>query len=328
MPATSEPTEVYAATTRPKDGSPPVAGPGSPGSTTSTFPVATDPRDRPRRGAGAKVMLTIAVIAALALLGFGVQQYLLMQKEASKVTVPGVIDKPRATAIADLKREGLTRITETTEKSDTVPEDSVIKQTPEGGSRVDPKTTTVALVISSGPNAVLVPELSGLTVEEATAELEKAKLKVGRIVKVDTNLQPKDKVVSSDPEVGKSLPPGTVVNLSVSTGQVVVPKLTGMTQDEASAALSKIGLFPKTEYQQTTRAKEGTVIAQNPDEKAKVDVGSDVTIVVAQKAPPPPVTTTPAPSESPSQSPSPTPSSTPSASPSPTISLPVGNRIP
>jgi serine/threonine-protein kinase len=315
--AAAEPTEVYAATTRPHDGSPAVPAPGS---TTSTFPAAVPARERRRRGAGATLLLTVAVLAALALLGFGVQQYLQMQKEASKVSVPGVVDKPRDTAVADLKREGLTRITESTTRSDTIVEGSVISQTPRAGTRVDPDTTTVNLVISSGPNAVVVPELSGMTVEEATAALEKAKLAVGRTVKVDTNVQPKDRVVSSDPEAGKSLPPGEIVNLNVSTGKVEVPKLIGMTQDEASAALSKLGLFPKTTYEETSRAKEGTVIDQKPAEKEKVDVGSDVSIVVAQRKPPPPppTTVTPTPSETPS--PSPSPSTSPTTSPTPTPS--------
>ena len=314
--ATSEPTEVYAATTRPRDGSPPVP---TAGSTTSTFPAAVPPREKPRRGAGAKVLIVIAVIAALALLGFGVQQYRLMQQEASKVSVPVLVNIPRDTAVKKLNDAGL-GFTETTARDDTVPEGSVVSQDPSPGTRVDPDTTKVELVISSGPNAVLVPDLKGMTVAEATAALEKAKLGVGRTVKVDTNEQPKDRVVSSDPAIGKSLPPGEIVNLNVSTGQVVVPKLTGMTQDEASAALSKIGLFPKTEYEQTTRAKEGTVIAQKPDEKEKVDVGSDVTIVVAQKAPPPPTTVAPTPSETPTVSPSPTPSGTPTTTPTgPTV---------
>ena len=63
--------------------------------------------------------------------------------------------------------------------------------------------------------------------------------------------------------------------------------------------------LPQDRDEQTTRAKEGTVIAQKPDEKEKVDVGSDVTIVVAQKAPPPRRRSPRRPSETPTSSPSP-----------------------
>jgi len=320
---TSEPTEVYAATTRPRDGSPEPA----PGSTTSTFPAAIDPEERRKRRGATSVMLAIGVIAALALLGFGGQKYLQLQEEANKVSVPVLEGKPRATALKLLSDATLTS-TQTTAKSDTVPEDSVISQTPNAGSRVDPDETTVRLVISTGPNAVSVPVLTGMTVEEATAALRTAKLAIGRTVKVDTDDQPKDKIISSDPAPGTSRPPGSIVNVSVATGQILVPNLEGKTQDEAADALINLGLKVSTDYRQTSRAKEGTVVDQEPGTDEKVAVGSTVTIVVAQKAPPPPVTRTPSATPTPSVTPSstptptPTPSETPSASPTPSISLP------
>ncbi len=323
-PSTSEPTEVYAATTSPRDGSPPVPAPGS---TTSTFPAAVDPRDRPKRRAGATAMLIIAILAALALLGFGVQQYRQMQQEASKVSVPVLVNIPRDTAVKKLTDEGL-GFTERTAKDDKIAKGSVVSQDPPPGTRVDPESTKVAIVISAGPNAVLVPDLRGMTVAEATAALEKVKLAVGRTVKVDTNEQPKDKVLSSDPAFGASLPPGEIVNLNVSSGQVQVPKLTGLSQDEAAAVLAKLGLFPKTENQPSSRAKVGTVLDQKPAEKDKVDVGSEVTIVVAQKPPPPPTTERPSPTPTPTPTPTPSPSSTPSETPTTTPSSSVSPTVP
>ena len=310
--STSEPTEVYAATTRPKDGSPGAA----PGSTTSTFPAAVDRTPKRRHRGMTYAMATIAVLAVLALLGFGGQKYLQMREEASKVSVPGVVEKPRATALADLRKEGLTNISETQSKDDEIPDGSVISQTPQAGARVDPETTKISLVISTGPNAVVVPDLKGLNVAQATAALKDAKLALGRTVKVDSPDQPKDLIVSTEPTVGKSLAPGSIVNINVATGLVVVPTLTGKTQDEASGLLISIGLQPKTEYRQTSRAKEGTVIDQKPDKEEKVAAGSAVTIYVAQKAPPPPVTTTP--TGTPTPSATPTGSATGSPTPSPT----------
>ncbi|MFC7485468.1 Stk1 family PASTA domain-containing Ser/Thr kinase [Knoellia sp. CPCC 206453] len=312
--STSEPTEVYAATTRPRDGSPGAA----PGSTTSTFPAAVDPAERGRRRGATYVMLTVGIIAALALLGFGGSQYLQMREDAKKVSVPVLEGKPRATALKLLSDAKL-GFTETTAKSDTVPEDSVIEQTPGAGTRIDPETTKVAIVISTGPNAVTVPDLRGMTVAEATEALTTAKLAIGTTTKVDTDDQPKDRIVSSDPTLGTSRPPGSIVNVSVATGLVVLPDLKGKTQDEAAAALINLGLTPKTDYRQTSRAKEGTVVDQKPGKDEKVAVGSVVTIVVAQKLPPPPVTTTPSSSSSGSPSPSGTPSPTPTDSSTPTI---------
>ncbi|KGN41654.1 Stk1 family PASTA domain-containing Ser/Thr kinase [Knoellia aerolata] len=306
--STAEPTEVYAAQTSPRDGSPPVAAAGS---TTSTFPAVRDAPPRRRRSGAFRAVMVLLALAALALLGLGVQQYLEVQAEANKVSVPVLEGKPRATAVAELRRAGL-KFVETAAASATVLEGSVISQDPDPGARVVASETTVRIAISTGPAAVVVPNLAGRTVEEATDLLSEAKLAIGRTVKVNTNKQPKDRIVESTPAAGQSLTPGSVVNVSVASGQVEVPLLTGKTQDEASAALLAVGLKPKTEYRQTSRAAEGTVVAQDPDAKEVVALLSEVTITVAQKAPPPPP---PAPTRTPSATPSPTPTPTPSPTP-------------
>ncbi|GAA4116256.1 Stk1 family PASTA domain-containing Ser/Thr kinase [Knoellia locipacati] len=315
--SSSEPTEVYAAQTRPRDDAPPAPVGGH---ATSTFPAAVsrEPRRDEHRGRR-RAMITVAVLTALAILGFGAMQFRAMQAEAAKVAVPAVEGKPLPTAIADLRGSKLVTVTQRSERSDRVPEGSVISQDPKPGVRVDPSETTVALVVSSGPSSVAVPELAGMTVPEATAALEKLKLTVGKTEKVNTHLQPKDRVVSTVPKVGESLEPGGLVTLNVSTGQVEVPKLTTMTQDEASTALLAIGLKPKTTYRQTDQAKEGTVIAQDPDEGELVPAGSEVTIRVAQKLPPKP---SPTPTPTPSPTASPSPSVTPTGVPLPTITPP------
>jgi serine/threonine-protein kinase len=294
------------------------------GSTTSTFPAVGDGPQRRRRGGGFWAVVTLLALGALALLGLGVQQYLEVQAEANKVSVPVLEGKPRATAVAELRRAGL-KFVETEAASATVPEDTVISQDPDPGTRVVASTQTVRIAISTGPTAVTVPNLAGRTVAEATELLEEAKLAIGRTIKVNTNEQPKDRVVESAPAAGQSLAPGTVVNVSVASGSVVVPTLTGQTQDEASTALLAIGLRPKTVYRETSRATEGTVIAQDPDAKEIVVIGSEVTITVAQKVPPPPPPPpTPTPSATPSVTATPTPTPTPSDSPTPTPT-PSGN---
>lgn len=99
--STSEPTEVYAAQTRPRDDVPPAPVGGH---ATSTFPAAVQrpPRRDEHRGRRV-VMITVALLTALALLGFGAMQYRAMQAEAAKVSVPPVEGKPIATALSDLR---------------------------------------------------------------------------------------------------------------------------------------------------------------------------------------------------------------------------------
>ncbi|KGN30076.1 serine/threonine protein kinase [Knoellia sinensis KCTC 19936] len=314
---TSEPTEVYAAQTSPADGSTPVPAPGS---VTSTFPAAVD-HDAGRRRHGARVaLLVVAMLAALTLLGFGIVQYRQVQAEAAKVGVPQLVNLPEATAkmrLADQELVGKS----TQAAHDTIPEGSVVSQNPDPGVLVE-KGITITYVVSTGPSSVLVPDLAGMTVEEATAELEKVKLTVGTTAKVDSK-EPKDRIVSSAPKAGESLAPGAKVNLSVSTGQVVVPDLTGKTVDEAASMLFGLGLKMDTSFRTTSRARAGTVVDQNPDDKEKVDVGTEVTIVVAQRAAPRPTVTTTRPAEPTPEPTTPEPApTTPNPTPSISITLP------
>ncbi|GGB89778.1 serine/threonine protein kinase [Knoellia flava TL1] len=314
--ASAEPTQVYAVQTRPPEAAAAAAPPVGP--VTSTFPAAVSRDERPRHRGRRAAFITVALLTAAALLAFGLMQYRAMQAEAAKVSVPPVEGKPVPTALADLRKVGLDDVVQSTARSDSVPEGSVVSQTPEPGVRVDPSETTVALVVSTGPSSVPVPQLAGMTVAEATAALAKLKLTVGKTEKVNTSEQPKDRVVGSTPKANESVEPGTVVDLSVATGLVAVPKLTTMTQDEASAALLAIGLKPRTTYRQTSQAAEGTVIAQEPDEGELIALGSEVTIRVAQKLPPPP----PTPTATPTPSPTPSASATPTGTPTPSITLP------
>jgi serine/threonine-protein kinase len=181
-----------------------------------------------------------------------------------------------------------------------------------------PQDSTVTLTVSTGPEAVQVPDLRGLTLDEATALLADLDLEVGKITRTDAPDVAEDEVISSDPAGGTDTAPGSKVDLEVGTGKVEVPNVVGMTQSEAQNALSKVGLQSESSFTQTDSAAEGTVIEQDPGNGKAVESGSTVKITVAQ-APAPTVTATtvtPTPSDTPttSDSASPTPSSAPTAS--------------
>jgi len=65
---------------------------------------------------------------------------------------------------------------------------------------------------------------------------------------------------------------------------VTVPKVTGLTEADATAALTRLHLVPKSVPQADATATPGTVITQNPASGASAHEGDTVTITVA-KAP-------------------------------------------
>ena len=277
----------------------PVATGGGP------FPPGADEEDEPRCSPAMYVLLTLAVLAALGLLGYGLVSYF-GGEDTPKVTVPQVVGDPEQTARVKLSQAGL-QVEVTREASDSAPKDQVIAQDPNGGTEVD-KNSTVTLTVSAGPEAVEVPDLRGKTLDEARQLLADIGLDVGKITKTNSPDAAENEVISTDPAGGTQAAPGTKVNVEVGSGKVEVPNVVGMSQSEAQNALSKVGLQPDTSFKQTNEAPEGTVISQDPKQGTAVDAGGTVKIVIAQKAAPTVTATTVTPS--PTDTSSPTPSGT------------------
>jgi eukaryotic-like serine/threonine-protein kinase len=103
-----------------------------------------------------------------------------------------------------------------------------------------------------------------------------------------------------------------------SAEQVEVPRVVGLSRDEAQGRLEDAGL--ELGSQTDARSEEvasGVVIDQNPAEGTEVDRGTGVNVIVSAGAPAPePTVQTSSPTASPSASPTASPSASPTASPS------------
>ena len=92
-----------------------------------------------------------------------------------KVAIPDVAGKSVAEAASVLGQAGLNASKTTSEPSDTVPKDQVIRTDPGAGTQVD-KGSNVTLVVSSGQAQVTVPSVKGLTKAAADDAISKAGL--------------------------------------------------------------------------------------------------------------------------------------------------------
>ncbi|WP_392543779.1 Stk1 family PASTA domain-containing Ser/Thr kinase [Oryzobacter telluris] len=295
-PMRDDSTSIYSATPRP------VPAYDARHGSDDTYPGDDDGYDERRRNPAAMVLLVLAVLAALGALGYGMVQYL-GDPDIVQVTVPRLVGDPEESAVAKL---GLAKLKADVvrETSDTVEDGLVIRQNPGDGTEVD-EGSRVQLVVSSGPSAVTVPDVSGKTLKEATGILTDLGLKVGEPDRVNDPDTAKDEVIDSNPSRGTSVALNTTIILRVGTGEVEVPNVVGRTRDQAQQAIQGAGLKYKTQTRETDSVPEDTVIEQNPQD-GTLEIGKTVTIVVAKKpAPTPTPTPTPTPSESPSPSPTP-----------------------
>lgn len=134
------------------------------------------------------------------------------------VLVPTVENRDLADAEAMIRDADL-KVDIEYDYSDTVPENVVIRQNPEGGTNVAPGTR-VKLVISQGEEVknVAMTKLVGLNIEEAKREIRKLDLIEGEIIYEPNNDFGKDVVFWQSYEPGTELQTKTAVDLYVSTG--------------------------------------------------------------------------------------------------------------
>jgi hypothetical protein len=133
------------------------------------------------------------------------------------VTVPDVVGQPRASAESALVAASLSVGTVTFELHFTVPEGSVISQSPLAGSVVI-EGSPVALVVSLGPPMVTVPDVVGQPQASAESALVAASLSVGTVTEENSFTVPVGSVISQSPAAGSVVIEGSPVALVVSLG--------------------------------------------------------------------------------------------------------------
>ena len=133
------------------------------------------------------------------------------------VTVPDVVGQAQATAESNIIAAGLVVGTVTTSYSGSVSAGDVISQSPAGSSSVV-IGSSVDLVVSLGPAPVTVPDVVGQAQATAESNIITAGLVVGTVTTESSGSVPAGDVISQNPTGGASVPPGSSVDLVVSTG--------------------------------------------------------------------------------------------------------------
>jgi len=133
-----------------------------------------------------------------------------------------------------------------------------------------------------GAEEVDVPDVVGLSEERATNELEDAGLEVESRNRSNAEVDQGD-VFRQDPEGGATAEEGDTITIFVSSGpgEVTVPNLLTLTEDQAEDALGQVGLELGRVRRASSDAAEGTVIEQNPESGELLNEGESVNIVVS-----------------------------------------------
>ncbi len=174
-------------------------------------------------------------------------------------------------------------ITSTEEYSDEVDSGKIISQTPATDDKVVPSEAKIAFVVSKGKEPVTVPNLVGMTSSLAVQSLADIGITSPDITYQYSD-QDKGDVIAQSPNSGQQAIPGkTTVTLVVSSGveKVTVPDLTGKTKDEATKALSDLGLTMTTTEEYSDTVKKGSVIS-NDQTNQEVEKGTAIAVVLSK----------------------------------------------
>ncbi|MFJ8075892.1 Stk1 family PASTA domain-containing Ser/Thr kinase [Streptomyces sp. NPDC096176] len=163
------------------------------------------------------------------------------------VKVPHVVGEPLAKAERELRRAGLAPGVVTREFDESVAQGSVISTDPAADSSRSPDTA-VSLVVSKGA-PIDVPDVTGESVEDATADLEEAGLKVKVAAARIHSAEEAGAVARQSAAEGTQRARGDTITLTVSKGprMVEVPDVVGDTVDDATAELEAAGFEVKVE---------------------------------------------------------------------------------
>ena len=178
-------------------------------------------------------------LCVLALLGLAAGSVHVYNRVLNTTTVPYLLDETEEAAQKQLARAGL-KIHVSRASDNVKPAGTVIMQTPEYDTQLK-KGETVLLVISTGPEEKVVPEVKGKMLEAARAELETLGISVVELPdRVLSNL-PWNTVINQSPEAGETIT-GGIVQLTLSGGSVTLPQLAGKSRDDALKELTNLGI--------------------------------------------------------------------------------------
>ena len=239
---------------------------GSPSESYSdTVPAGTVISTRPSASDRLRVSGTVTAVVSL-----GVEQK----------TVPDTVGQTQDAATGAIESAGLAVGAVTQSWSATVPEGRVIFSDPVAGTTLD-HGSAVSLEVSKGREPATVPDLAGMTQDDAETAVAAAGLVLGDVSEEFSDDVERGAVISSNPSSGADdVHVGDAVALVVSRGPetVTVPDVTGKQESEARKALEDLGLA--VTVSDVMGGLFGTAHSTDPAAGEKVRGGSEVTLYI------------------------------------------------
>ncbi|MCU1637168.1 MAG: serine/threonine protein kinase [Cryobacterium sp.] len=169
--------------------------------------------------------------------------------------------------------------TQAEESSATVPAGQVIRTEPPAGTIVEP-SEVIKVIVSTGAEAVAVPDVINRSLDDAKAVIEAAGLLSGSVTRENSPTVPANVVLRTDPAGASSAHAGVMVNFVVSSGLVTLSDLRGQSLSAASDLLSapSLLLVPSPEPDDSCESEPGSPVTKQSLAPGDVPQRSEVTL--------------------------------------------------
>jgi eukaryotic-like serine/threonine-protein kinase len=142
---------------------------------------------------------------------------------------------------------------------------------------------TLGVITAPPPPAmVAMPDLSGMSLAEATTKIQDSRLTPGTVTPVDSTDADKDKVVGQRPSSQTQVAQASVVNLEIGKGVslVTVPDVLNASRASAQQALAAVQLQYQEVLQPSSDADKGKALSEDPPAHTQVPPNSTITVSI------------------------------------------------
>lgn len=209
--------------------------------------------------------------------------YVLPLTKSADTIVPDLLGSTTEQARAIAESRGLLLVVGGEEEDEHFAENLICRQAPLPGSAVRTKSD-ITVFLSKGSSHIILPDLTGQGLSEATVKLSELGLKAGEVKSVENAKIDKDKIVSTTPEPGALVKKGETITVVLSRGpeNVKVPRLIGKALSTAKRIVEDNGfVVGNVSWEVSTEFNVGIVMRQNPSAGKMATKGSAIDLVVA-----------------------------------------------
>ena len=250
---------------------------GDAGRTTVNKAYAADANDEGKKKSKRNVVIGV-VIALLAVIGI-VAAAMALGGNQEMVNVPDVSNKPIAEARSELQAAGFTIGTETEVYNPDVEAGNVVSTDPAAGVQAA-KGSSVNITISKGTEQVTVPDLRGMSADEAQRVLASYGLNGQQGDAVFSDDVEENRVAQQDTAAGTTAYKGDTITFHLSKGPETasVPNVQGLDFETARDRLEAAGFTVSLQWRDDSAAAN-TVIRQSVTDTAKL--GTTITLTIS-----------------------------------------------